>query len=651
MNLTFRPLGLSELLPRYVFAESLLARRRVLEVGAVVSTGGESAAFLIKKGARSVLACDSNEHAIAEAQKRWNQANLHYRLDVFETLEPASFDVIAVADLTGWAKAPEKLQALMQLLAPHGYLLGGLRHPSGLALAHLLEPENKDVWLTCGQLLDALTPHFSSVQVASQTPALAYQFHFEQLDGLQVDRSLSVESEPAYFVVIAGSEPTHALGPRCVQLPPEPLSLSKNRIAEYSQRARDWQERAARLKKALEASRQLGLEQERELGRQKTEIEKSEEQVSRLTARLEMTSLTPKLEVERDELARRIRRHDAETEAVKAQLLELQTRNAGLEQRLDVTANQERQAKADALAATEALRLEKARKEQVVQQLDEARERLRQAYADLQKAQEEASAASLEVEKWKLTSERQRLSISDLEKDTATAKAQEIRLATMHSAALASLEELQAHVANHIRQVQGLQDTLVAKEADLAHATRQVDVELKRNSVLRTELTTLQEEAERLRHAFDAQTTLVLAMETELAAEKSQADLLRQKYQQMLVDEQKMRSLNVDLEEKVYRLETELTEKKFFEELLSEREKQFELARVGFEREKAQLSRRIEQLERANPASPTTSSGAKKTEASEAGDVEVTFEDSESYDSGRDTFASRVGNEPGREDR
>ncbi|HLT31759.1 MAG TPA: hypothetical protein VK013_17110, partial [Myxococcaceae bacterium] len=69
MTPSFRRLGPSELLPRYIFAEGLLARRRVLEIGAVATTGGTSARFLLTRGARLVLAADEDAAAIAEAQR------------------------------------------------------------------------------------------------------------------------------------------------------------------------------------------------------------------------------------------------------------------------------------------------------------------------------------------------------------------------------------------------------------------------------------------------------------------------------------------------------------------------------------------------------------------------------------------------------
>ena len=60
-------MGPSELLPRYIFAESLFARRRVLEVDAVASTGGESARFLVERGARAVVSCDADVTAVDAA--------------------------------------------------------------------------------------------------------------------------------------------------------------------------------------------------------------------------------------------------------------------------------------------------------------------------------------------------------------------------------------------------------------------------------------------------------------------------------------------------------------------------------------------------------------------------------------------------------
>src|SRR5260370_42268725 len=102
MNSTFQRLGTSELLPRCVFAEALFAGRRVLEVGAVASTAGGSAQFLSLRGARSVLACDSDLAAVEAAQKSLGGPHLHFRASVFEDLETGSLDLAFIAGWGDW---------------------------------------------------------------------------------------------------------------------------------------------------------------------------------------------------------------------------------------------------------------------------------------------------------------------------------------------------------------------------------------------------------------------------------------------------------------------------------------------------------------------------------------------------------------------
>jgi len=165
---TFRRLGQSELLPRYIYAESLFVRRRVLEVGAVASTGGRSAQFLAERGARQVLACDDDVVAVEEAQKLYGGGAVRFRVAIFDDLEPHSFDLVIVADLARYVRAPELMKELAHLVAKHGYLLGGLRNPAGLSLSQLLDPEGLEAPPTYGQLLDALSPYFPAVQMATQ---------------------------------------------------------------------------------------------------------------------------------------------------------------------------------------------------------------------------------------------------------------------------------------------------------------------------------------------------------------------------------------------------------------------------------------------------------------------------------------------------
>jgi hypothetical protein len=255
VTVPFRTLGPSELLPRCVFVEPLFARRRVLEVGAVASTSGASARFLRLRGARSVVACDDDAEAVAAAATENQDPSLRFRACVFEDLEPASFDLLLVADLAPYVRAPALMAALLRLRAPHGVLVGGLRNPAGLALARLAEQEPVDAPPTFGQALDALSAHLPTVAVATQAPVLGYQLAFERSEGLQVDGSLAGEGEAAYYVLLASEAPVQGCEPVWVQLPPEPLAFAGSRLEAQEGRARQEQARARALAEALGAAR------------------------------------------------------------------------------------------------------------------------------------------------------------------------------------------------------------------------------------------------------------------------------------------------------------------------------------------------------------------------------------------------------------
>ncbi len=382
MNLTFRRLGVSELLPRYIFAESLFVRRRVLEVGAVAATGGASAQFLLERGARVVLACDDDLEAVAEAQARLGSANLRFRATVFDDLPPGGFDLVLVADLAPWVRAPELLRELVAQVSPTGALVGGLRNPAGLALAQLMEPDADGAPPTYGQALDALSAHFRSVEVATQSPLLGYQLAFERSEGLQVDGTLAGTGEAAYFVVMASQDPHRLVDPTWVQLPPAPLAFTGNRLDEVSTRAREWEERSRRLKESLERTRADADELKGELARTREAQERAEEEARRWQAQAESRERHPLQPLAQDELAARVRRLEAESRSALERALEAERLLGVQRAQLDAIHQDERQGMAQVLAAQESVRLERARREEVTRLLDDARTKLTAAYEE-----------------------------------------------------------------------------------------------------------------------------------------------------------------------------------------------------------------------------------------------------------------------------
>jgi chromosome segregation ATPase len=550
MSVTFRRLGTSELLPRYLFAESLYTRRRVLEVGAVAATHGESARFLLEHGARSVLACDTDLAAVEAAHKGLGSSSLRFRPLVFDDLESGSFDVVLVADLGAYVGSPQVLAELARLLARGGCLLGGLRNPAGLALWQLMEPE-EGAPPTYGQLLDVLSPHFAHIAVATQSPVVGYQLAFESLEELQIDGSLAGAGEAAYYMVVAGREPVAPLAAAWVQLPPEPLAFNRGRMDEAAARAKRWEERSESLREALGRLRAELTEREAQVGRLVPALEAAREEVARLTVRLEKVGGGGELAHDRDELAARLRRTELELQVAAERLADGERRLG--QQRLEVEAAQRARAEAEvqALAVQEALRLERARREELSTSLEEARERLTQAYGVMRQVQEELAGLAMARERDRQEAERARQHAAELRQVVEAARERELRLADQYSAALAALEHLKAEVARVEEAREAARQVLQVREAELARVLRELESMARRSAALEsgrqeTELQATAREAE------------LRGLETELASARSRVEQLTVQLEARTRGEAQARATAAQLEQRLHEAQAQL---------------------------------------------------------------------------------------------
>jgi len=472
LNLTFRRLGVSELLPRYIFAESLFVRRRVLEVGAVAATGGASAEFLVSRGARLVVACDDDLAAVEAAQGRAGSERLRFRPSVFDDLPPGGFDLVLVADLAPYVRAPSLLAQLADQVSGTGVLVGGIRNPAGLALAQLMEPDGDGAPPTYGQVLDVLAAHFPYVETATQSPLLGYQLAFERSEGLQVDGSLAGAGEAAYYVVLASRERLRSVDPTWVQLPPAPLAFTGGRLDEASTRAREWEERARRLKSALgEAREELG-QARNDLEATQGALERAREEAARAQAEAEVRGAAALHPVVQDELAARIRRLESELQLASERAGEAERRLAARAAESEAARVQERQQQAEVLAAQESVRLERARREEVQRQLDDARTKLTTAYDELRGVREELTRIRTDGERGRLTLEARGSELSVLEERLGQAKERELRLAEQHSLVLTALEGSQSELAQARSRAEGLEQRSQWIEAERAREQR-----------------------------------------------------------------------------------------------------------------------------------------------------------------------------------
>ncbi|MBS1150687.1 MAG: hypothetical protein H6Q89_2385, partial [Myxococcaceae bacterium] len=551
MGTTFKRLGLSELLPRYVFAEGLYARRRVLEVGAVATTRGESARFLLTRGARTVLACDADVGAVEAANKANSAQGLRYRANVFDDLEGGSFDVVMVADLAPYVRAPELLRELTRLLSRGGVLIGGLRNPAGLALSMVMEAEEGEPPPTWGQLLDALSSHFPSVEVATQSPVLGYQLAFERGDGLQVDGSLAEATEAAYFVAIAGQEPVRAVDPTWVQLPPEPLAYTGGKLEESARRGREWQERTERMKELLERAKKDVSTKESDLKEVREQLLGAREGVARLTVQLEELGKRPRALEQQDELAGRIRRLEAELGVARERAQDAEGRVHASRAESDAQARAQKDAAVEAIAAQEIARLERSRREELVTQLEDARTRLASAYEQHGKLQDELANGRVELERTRLQADRIVETLSVRERELATAKEREVKLAEGRSEALSAVEVLEGQLEQlRARSGEALAQ-LERKESERLAAMRSVELETQSRMRFEQDLSRSQAELAQAQALVQQLEGERPAFDTELQEAKAGANRLARDIEVLAGSERTWRAMAQELEQRL----------------------------------------------------------------------------------------------------
>ena len=555
MNLTFRRLGVSELLPRYIFAESLFVRRRVLEVGAVAATGGASAEFLVSRGARLVVACDDDLAAVEAAQARAGSERLRFRPAVFDDLPPGGFDLVLVADLAPYVRAPALLAQLAEQVSSTGVLVGGLRNPAGLALAQLMEPDGEGAPPTYGQVLDALAAHFPHLETATQSPLLGYQLAFERSEGLQVDGSLAGTGEAAYFVVLGSRERLRTVDPTWVQLPPAPLAFTGGRLDEASTRAREWEERARRLKTALAEAREELAGAKGDLDATREALERAREEAARTQADAEVRGAAALHPVVQDELAARIRRLESELQLASDRAAEAERRLAARAAEAEAARVQERQQQAEVLAAQESVRLERARREELQRQLDDARTKLTAAYDELRSVREELTRTRTDGERGRLTLEARGSELQGLEDRLAQARERELRLAEQHSLVLTALEGSQAELAQARSRAEALEQRAAWLEAERAREERTAEAERHR----------WQEELAQARSAPPTGPSAeeLEALRTELLAATGERERLADRLVVLEKQESSARALAAALEERLASAEAGLAQANF----------------------------------------------------------------------------------------
>lgn len=314
MAVQLQPNSATRRMAVYSYLRPVLAGQRILEVGCET---GESAAYLTKLGARSVITAGSSSQVL-EARKRYHEGALG-----FVTLADGRLDASGPFDMI---LLPDAEPVLRGLVGPHLAVLRSLLAPEG-RFACIVENGDQGEGLGYYELLDLLTPFFSKVRMFGQTPFMGIgvaEFDENAVD-LRVESDLIANEQetPSHYIALAGPDVPINLGYALVQIPhstqdlhyaSSPSSGSKapesalmelrQRLAEAEGKAEglvrvsraqieEIEELRARVRRTSEARAELD-EEVRRLRRSLVEADESVVSLSRKTAQ-EITALAQRL--------------------------------------------------------------------------------------------------------------------------------------------------------------------------------------------------------------------------------------------------------------------------------------------------------------------------------------------------------------------
>jgi SAM-dependent methyltransferase/chromosome segregation ATPase len=490
----------------YSYLRPVIEGRRVLEVGC---GGGESAAHLLRLGAKSVIAAGAGRE-VAEARSRHHAGALG-----FVTMAAGAIDVAGVFDLV---VVPDATELLRGGGALHLSAVLGLVAPGG-RLACVVDNGDQGDGVSYYDLVDALAPHFSKVRMFGQTPFSAYGI--AEFDEAAVDLRVEAElaerdtEEPTHYIALAGPDEPFALGYALVQIPTgewqgtAPAERAPTGgapqapdtvLAEIRQKLVEAEGKAEGLLRVSRAQSEEIEELRARLRRTAESRAELDEEVRRLRHALmeadeSVVNLTRKTTEEMTALASRLTAGLRTGEATPAPALTEELRRREEELAARASALSERD---DRIAALETA------KQEAAWRADAAEDELGQVRAEL---------AALRGER-----DRSLVQAALADEVAASLKAQEATVEEFRRAAAAHLDEVNRlrDAANEQASLVGeLEDELRASESRLAAATAEA-------VLLRKTLTEV-EEADRVRRSRLAELEgLMLRAERE-GAEKAEA--------------------------------------------------------------------------------------------------------------------------------
>ncbi|MBW1810241.1 MAG: methyltransferase domain-containing protein [Deltaproteobacteria bacterium] len=329
---TDKPWG--DILPRYIFLESLLVDKKVLELGCNDGTG---TIFIKDREAQEVVGFDLEGPFLEKARSREPRAGVSFQAFDGRRIDLPTATIDVVIDFELAAREDNGLLAEIQrVLKPTGYLVTILQTPDHTSIAELIGNPEERALVSYEEFVSRLQRVFPRLTVLGQTPFLGFSVGWMGAEAedlpLEMDNMLIEEEheELAYYILVCGPEPLSFETQSLIELPYRSI------LNEMTEQLVEYEDDEGENLEAKEGTSTLASQQvENELAVVRQRVSELETRITAEQSKLEVASkyaakMEEQLEAERsqmNDLKDRFLNSESEHDGFQEEVIRLRSEN------------------------------------------------------------------------------------------------------------------------------------------------------------------------------------------------------------------------------------------------------------------------------------------------------------------------------------